>query len=211
METTSNKYITVAYELYTFNDENKPELVEKVPVEHPFQFISGMDVTLDSFESKILELNEGDTFDFTLTGDEAYGSYELERVIELGKEVFSVDGHFDKERVYAGAVLPLINEDGNRFDGLVKEVKDNTVVVDLNHPLAGLSLHFKGKVVTMREATKEEIEGMANMLSGEGCGCEHCGGEDCEHGEHHCHGEGHHCHGGEHKKGEGCCGHHHHE
>ena len=51
MDTTPNKYITVAYELFTDNDGNK-ELIEKAPIEHPFQFISDMGTTLDAFELK---------------------------------------------------------------------------------------------------------------------------------------------------------------
>lgn len=46
MDTTPNKYITVAYELYTDFD-GKRELVEKAPIEHPFQFISDMGTTLE--------------------------------------------------------------------------------------------------------------------------------------------------------------------
>ena len=60
-----NKYISVAYELYTDNEKGIHELVEKAPVEHPFQFISGLGVALDAFESHIAALNEGDNFDFT--------------------------------------------------------------------------------------------------------------------------------------------------
>lgn len=200
MEQTPHKYVTVAYDLFTDNDKGIHEIVEQAPVEHPFQFISGMGITLDSFEQQILGLKEGDDFDFVLKVDDAYGPYMDEHVIELGKDIFSVDGHFDKERVYPGAVLPLVNADGNRFDGLVVEVKDNTVVIDLNHPLAGKDLHFKGKVVTLRDATEDEIEGMVNLMSGEGCGC---GCEDC--GDEHDHEHGHCHHGHDHKEG-GCCG-----
>lgn len=182
MSTTTNKYITVAYELFTAGTEGKDELVEKAPAEHPFQFISGMGTTLDAFEAQIVPLAKGDKFDFTLTVDEAYGDYEQERVIELSKDTFKVDGHFDKERIYPGAVVPLMNADGARFNGLIAEVTDNTVTVDLNHPLAGKALHFVGEVTESREATNEEVQGMLNMLSGEGgcgCGCGHCGG-DCD-------------------------------
>ena len=192
MGKTPHKYVTVAYELFTDNEKGIHELVEKAPKEHPFQFITGMGVTLDSFEEKIAQLAQDDTFDFTLASDDAYGPYEEEHVLELDKSIFSPNGHFDKEQVYPGAVLPLVNADGNRFDGLVLEVKDKTVVIDLNHPLAGKDLHFKGTVVTMRDATDDEIQGMINMMSGEGCGC------GCDHDH-----EGH---------GDGCCGgHHHHE
>lgn len=213
MEQTPHMYVTVAYELFTDNEKGIHELVEKAPVEHPFQFITGMGVALDSFEAQIAALKEGDNFDFVLNVEEAYGPYEEEHVLELDKQVFSVNGHFDKEMVYPGAVLPLVNADGNRFQGIVLEVKDNTVVIDLNHPLAGKNLHFKGQVVTMREATNEEIQGLINMMSGEGCGCgcDDCGGHEeggCCGGHGHGHGEGECCgegHGHHHGDGE-CCG-----
>lgn len=206
---TPNKYVTVAYELYTDNDKGIHELVEKAPIEHPFQFISGLGIALDSFESKILALAEGETFDFVLKVDEAYGPYEQDHVIELPKDTFAINGRFDKDMVYPGAVLPLVNADGMRFQGLVLELKDNTVVIDLNHPLAGKDLHFKGQVVTMRDATNEEIQALINH---EGCNC----GGDCEGGceggcggHHHEHGEGECCGKHEHGKGE-CCGKHEH-
>ena len=206
---TPNKYVTVAYELYTDNDKGIHEVVEKAPIEHPFQFISGLGIALDSFENKILALTEGEAFDFVLKVDEAYGPYEQDHVIELPKETFAINGRFDKDMVYPGAVLPLVNADGMRFQGLVLELKDNTVIIDLNHPLAGKDLHFKGQVVTTRDATNEEIQALINH---EGCNC----GGDCESGceggcggHHHEHGEGECCGKHEHGKGE-CCGKHEH-
>ena len=190
-----HKYVTVAYELFTDNEKGIHELVEKAPVEHPFQFISGMGVALDTFEEEILKLAEGDKFDFVLPN--AYGDYEEERVLELQKEIFTVNGKFDTEMIYPGAVVPLMNADGQRFHALVLEVKDATVIVDLNHPLAGKDLHFKGEVVTMREASNEEIQNFVNAMGG-GCNC----GGDCE-GGCHGHGDGEGCCGGH---GEGCCG-----
>ena len=164
MDTTPNKYITVAYELYTDFD-GKRELVEKAPIEHPFQFISDMGTTLDAFEAQIKPLQKGEKFNFTLSVEEAYGEYEQERV---------------------------------RFNGTITDVKEDTVTVDLNHPLAGKALNFIGEVTENRDATKDEIQGMLNMLSGEGgcgCGCDSCGGgcgDDCD------------CDGHHHEEGCGC-------
>ncbi len=200
MEKTPHKYVTVAYELYADNAEGVHELIEKAPAEHPYQFISGLGVTLDAFEANIAGLEEGSDFDFTLSVDDAYGPYVDEHVLDLDKKTFCVDGRFDKDTIYPGAVLPLVNADGNHFDGLVLDVKENSVRIDLNHPLAGKALHFKGKVVTMRPATDKEIQGMINMMSGEGCGC---GCEDCGDECHHHH---------DHEGDGGCCGghcHHH--
>ena len=195
-----HKYITVAYSLYTDNSEGVHELVEQAPVEHPFQFITELGVALEAFEAKLKDLNAGDEFDFTLSVDEAYGPYEQEHVIELPKSTFMLNGRFQKDVIFEGAVIPLVNADGNRFQGLVLEVKDEVVVIDLNHPLAGKELHFKGSVVTSREATESEVTNLIKLMSGEGgCGCG-CGCDgDCEGG---CDHDG--CGCGDHDHGCGC-------
>lgn len=177
MSNLTRKYITVSYELYAPNSEGAEELVEAAPVEHPMQFISNMGTMLPAFEAQVQNLNEGDTYDFTLSPEEAYGEYEEAHVITLDKAVFSPSGHFDNENVFVGASIPLINEDGNRFQGIVVEITDDKVTVDLNHPLAGRALRFKGQIVTSRPATDEEIDALILRLSGVhgGCGC----GDSC--------------------------------
>ncbi len=195
-----HKYITVAYSLYTDNSEGVHELVEQAPVEHPFQFITELGVALEAFEAKLKDLNAGDEFDFTLSVDEAYGPYEQEHVIELPKSTFMLNGRFQNDVIFEGAVIPLVNADGNRFQGLVLEVKEDVVIIDLNHPLAGKELHFKGSVVTSREATDAEVTALIKMMSGEGgcgCGCGCDGG--CDGG---CDSEG--CGCGDHEHGCGC-------
>lgn len=176
MEKAENKYITVAYKLYTVEDGEK-EFTEEAPAAHPFQFISGLGMTLEAFESQLNTLNPGDKFDFTLTPEEAYGDYNEEHVIDLPKEIFLIDGKFDNEHVVEGAVVPLMTNDGQRINGSVVEVKEDVVVMDMNHPLAGCSLNFVGEVITSREATSAEITEAIQMMSG-GCGgsCGGCGG-----------------------------------
>lgn len=70
-----NKYITVAYKLYSIEDGER-EFTEEATVEHPFQFISGLGLTLDAFEEQIKSLNAGDKFDFTIACTDAYGEYD---------------------------------------------------------------------------------------------------------------------------------------
>ncbi len=191
---TTNKYIAVAYKLYA-SGEKEPQFIEEATDEKPFDFITGFGIALEEFENHIINLNKGEEFDFSLTKDQAYGDYEEERVVDLDRNIFCINGHFDHENVFVDAVLPLQNEDGQRFFGKVLEITEKQVKIDLNHPLAGKNLNFKGHVVETRDATNEEIQYIVNQLSGEGCGCDDCH-NDCGHDHHH---------------GDGCgCGHCHH-
>lgn len=171
-----NKYITVAYELFTTDAEGNCEMMEKAPAEHPFMFISGMGLTLDDFEAQVVNLAKGEKFDFTLTPEQAYGAYVNEAVQQLPKSVFEINGKFDETQIYEGAVVPLMNAEGERFNGTVTEITAETVTVDLNHPLAGMSLNFVGEITENREATAEEVAQMAKAMSGEGCCGGGCGG-----------------------------------
>lgn len=179
-----NKFIRVSYALYdvTKGDNGEEMLIERTTDERPFFFISGMGVTLPAFEEKVVDLAEGEEFDFKLDPEQAYGLHYDERVIDLDKQIFTINGQFDAQHVQVGAVLPLQNEDGNRFLGLVLAISDDKVKIDLNHPLSGKKLNFCGEVLESREATAEEVAHMAKLLSGEaggGCGG-NCG--DCKDG-----------------------------
>lgn len=193
-----NKYITVAYKLYVMQD-GKETMVEEAPVQHPFQFISGLGSTLDRFEKEVSALNKGDQFDFTIPCAEGYGEYMEEGVRTVGKDMFTIDGVFDEEHIYTGSVVPLQDNEGNQFYATVGEITADTVTVDLNHPHAGKDLTFKGEVVEHRDATTAEVEQMINMLGGGGgCGCGSggCGSDECGSGG---------C--GSHEEEEGgCCG-----
>ena len=179
-----NKYITVAYKLYTLEDGEK-ELFEEAKVEHPFQFISGMGTTLEDFENEVVKLVKGDKFNFTIPCDRAYGEYNNEHVVELSKQIFEVNGKFDHEHVKKGSIVPLMTGDGQRVNAIVADIKPDVVVVDFNHPLAGADLIFEGEVVESRPATNEEIQELVKALSGEGCGCGDCGG-GCGCSDHDC-------------------------
>ena len=197
MENKHNMFVAVSYTLYTVDGEKK-EKIEEAPASKPFEFITGFGVTLDEFEKQIAQLDKGADFEFQLSKEQAYGDFEQERVLDLDRSIFQINGHFDHENIFEGAVVPLQNEDGNRFYGRVLEIGADKVKMDLNHPLAGKTLCFSGKVIDKREATNQEIQNLVNFLSGEhscgcGCGCDDCGG-DCDDHHHdggfgcgHCH------------------------
>ena len=146
MKITANKYVAVTYDLNVGEGEER-ELMEKATVEAPLKFIYGTGMMLPAFEKALNGLEVGGTFNFSIEPAEAYGEYNEEHVLDLPKNIFEVDGKFDAEMIKEGNTVPMMDSNGNRMNGSVLEVKDDIVVMDFNHPLAGETLHFSGEVI----------------------------------------------------------------
>lgn len=201
MKISRNKFVVVTYDL-NVGEAGEYELMERATKENPLKFIFGTEMMLKDFEENLNGLETGDKFDFTLSPEQAYGERNEDHVMELPKHIFEVDGKFDSEHIKEGETVPMMSTDGNRMNGSVLEVKDDIVVMDFNHPLAGETLHFRGEVIDVHEPTDEEIIEL-NQLMGGGCGsggCCGCGDDDssCGCGDDSC---------GDHGHGSGdCCG-----
>ena len=191
MKITANKFVAVTYDLNVGEGEER-ELMEKATIEAPLKFIFGTGTMLPAFENALMGLGVGDSFDFSLSSDDAYGEYSQENVLELPKNIFEVEGKFDTEMIKEGNTVPMMDSNGNRLNGSVLEVKDDIVVMDFNHPLAGETLHFAGNIIDVHEATAEEIVAMTQTG---GCGCGDGCGSSCEGG----------CGDGDHKHDDGDC------
>lgn len=187
MEIAENTFVSLSYDLSVGTKEEK-ELMEQATKEQPLQFVYGAGMMLDSFEEKLKGLNPGDKFEFILSPEEAYGQYEEERVLELPKTMFEVDGKFDEENVVEGATLPMRDAEGNQLNGSVLELREDIVLMDFNHPLAGETLYFQGEVVDVRVPSAEELSSVPGKCpkcgadKKETCSCEKegsCGGGNC--------------------------------
>ncbi|MDR1880336.1 MAG: FKBP-type peptidyl-prolyl cis-trans isomerase [Tannerellaceae bacterium] len=173
MKIATNKFVSVTYDL-NVGEGDERELMERATPEAPLNFIFGAEMMLPSFEEKLKGLKVGEKFNFTLSPANAYGEYKEEHVIELPKNIFEVDGKFDSEMVMEGHTLPMVDAEGHQMTGSVLEVKEDVVVMDFNHPLAGETLHFSGDVIDVHNPTVEEV----TELMAPGCGCYSNGCED---------------------------------
>ena len=188
MKISKNKFVSVTYDL-NVGEENERELMESATEENPLNFIYGTGSMLPAFEENIKELETGSEFQFSLSPENAYGEYIEENVAELPKTIFEVNGKFDEEYIKEGITLPMMSSTGERMNGSVLEIKENIVVMDFNHPLAGETLHFSGKVIDVHEPTEEEIAAINQAMGGGGCcgggcNCDDCGDDDCGGGNH---------------------------
>ncbi len=172
LEIGKYKMVTLTYDLRI--DDEKGEMIEQATVENPLQFLYGAGVMLPKFETHLEGLKQDDPFDIKLPKADAYGEVNNDAIVELPVSVFLVNGEFDNELIKVGNTVPMMSSNGQRMNGIVLEVTDETVKMDFNHPLAGEDLFFSGKVVEVREASDDEV---AQILSGGGGGCG-CGSND---------------------------------
>jgi FKBP-type peptidyl-prolyl cis-trans isomerase SlyD len=143
--------VSLTYDLYV--DQNGAEtLVESATQEQPLTFLYGAGQMLPKFEENLSDLSTGETYDFKLSAEDAYGNYDEEAVATLPMEMFQ-----EQEMPEIGSILPLQDNQGHRFQGQVVSIAEDGVVVDLNHPMAGQELHFKGNIINVRPATPEEL------------------------------------------------------
>ncbi|MCF0055573.1 peptidylprolyl isomerase [Dyadobacter sp. CY356] len=157
MKVEKNNVVALIYSLRIPDNDGEMDIVEVVTEEDPMYFIQGISGLPEGFEGKIEGLSAGDTFDFTVAPEEGYGEFDPEAIVELPKAVFQADDIDQEELLEIGNIVPMTNEDGERMHGQVVEVKDDVVVMNFNHPLAGKEMHFEGSILSIRPATDEEI------------------------------------------------------
>ena len=141
----------------TYSLEVDGEFVEKADNENPLTFLAGVGMMIPGFEQQLAGKEAGDTYDITVAPEDAYGTTDPEAIIDLPKSVFAIDGEIQEDMLVEGNVVPLQDQNGTPFQGVILEVGEDTVKVDMNHQLAGKTLHFKGEVLEVRQATKDEI------------------------------------------------------
>ena len=200
MKIAQNTVVEFCYEL-----EVDGQIVDRTTVEKPLDYIQGTGNLLPKLEAHIEGMEPGCKFDVTLSPVDAYGETDPARIIDLPKAAFEVNGELRDDLLVPGNTIPMMNSMGAVIPGVVLEVTEDTVKMDLNHQMAGKTLHFTGEVLTVREATEKEL---TEGLHGEYVhSCGGCGGHGgCGGG---CHGHEGGCHGHDGEcgcEGEGDCG-----
>ncbi len=215
MKISRNTVATISYTV----TETDGKVVGRTEPGHPVEALIGHGFLVKGLELALDGHEKGDEFAITLNPADAYGEINEAMIQTIDRAMF---GDFD---VQVGNVFEADSNHGP-MAVVVKEVKDDKVIVDGNHPLAGKVLNFLIVVDDVREASAEEIAHGHVHHGG------HCPSEEHEHGcccgrhhhhdeegEHHCcgrhhHDEDHECGCGHHhddEEHECCCGHHHDE
>jgi FKBP-type peptidyl-prolyl cis-trans isomerase SlyD len=116
----------------------------------PMVFLCGHGQMIPGFEKALLGAKTGDSHAFDLAPEEAYGPRDEEAIQEMAKDNLPAD-------VNVGDMLAGRTAEGQVVQFVIKEIGDDVITVDLNHPMAGKSLTFAVDVVEVRPATAEEL------------------------------------------------------
>lgn len=172
MQIENNTVAVMAYKI-TLDDKNG-ELIEFADEQHPKPMVFGFNKMIPGFESKLLGHKPGDSFEFDLTADEAFGDYRNELVIDVPKSAFVVEGKLRDDLLFVENEIGMMDSQGNPIRGRIVELHDEHVKMDFNHRLAGKSLFVSGKVEDVRNVTPEDL----NPSGGCGCGSGGCGSHE---------------------------------
>ncbi len=157
MKIKKNTVVSVSYKLYANLPKEERKHIETTDKSHPLTFLFGVGGLIPGFERNLDGLSTGETFDFSLEPEEAYGNIDEGAIVHLPIDIFKVDNVIDFEILKKGNVLPMSDHEGHTMNGKVVSYSEKDVTMDFNHPLAGQDLHFSGEVVDVREASPDEL------------------------------------------------------
>lgn len=107
----------------------------------PLVYVQGEQQILPALEAKLLGMKSDETREITLSPEEGYGPVQSEGFQTVPLDIIPDDARHE------GARLVGQGPHGEPIHAKVTEIKDDSAVVDLNHPLAGETLHFAIKII----------------------------------------------------------------
>lgn len=169
MAIENNQIISIEYEV-----RSGDKVVDSNVGGQLLTFMTGKQQIISGLEEHVSTMSVGEKADVLVPAAKAYGEYSDEALQEVPKEQFA---GIDLEE---GMNLYGQSEDGGTVQVTVKEIKEDSVLIDYNHPLAGQDLMFSVSIAAARAATEEEImtgvpaenaQPSSGGSCGTGCGC----------------------------------------
>ncbi len=121
------------------------EKVDSSEGRKPLEYIHGKGMIIKGLESKMEGLKEGDEREFVIPPEEGYGLIRQDAFKEVPKDKLPLNVD-----VSVGQILQVKTPEGGSLPVSISEIKSNTVIVNLNHPLAGKELHFDVSIVEIK-------------------------------------------------------------
>jgi FKBP-type peptidyl-prolyl cis-trans isomerase SlyD len=172
MAIETNQIVSIEYEV-----RDGDTVVDSNVGGAPLVFMFGKGQIIPGLENGIVDMSIGEKADILVKPADAYGEHNPEASQEVPKDQFA---GIDLE---TGMSLYGQGEDGGTVQVIVKEIGEETVIIDFNHPLAGKELMFTVTLNNVRDASAEEAmtgipaenkqddDGCCSTDTGSSCGC----------------------------------------
>jgi len=140
----------VSFQYLLRNDQQ--EALDSSSPDDPLVYLHGNSDLIPGLERELHGKGPGDEFSVVIESAEGYGDPDPELIQQVNAKEFS------DVTIEPGMQLEGEDDDGNLVAISIDKIEGDQVTVNMNHPLAGETLHFDIKVESVREASNEEIE-----------------------------------------------------
>ena len=145
----TNQHV-VAIDYTLSNDAG--EVIDSSAGAEPLVYLHGASNIIAGLENALTGKAVGDELEVSVEPQDAYGEYSAELITNLGREMFE-----GVDELEVGMQFHASAPDGGMQIVTIRDIDGDQVTIDGNHPLAGQQLNFKVKVVSIREASEEEV------------------------------------------------------
>ncbi len=159
MKVENDTVVEIQYMLEVKEGKTPPELSRVFKA----QFLYGREPVIPALEKAILGLEEGEEVEVTIPPEQAFGHYDEKLVNEIPLSDLK-----NPQLLKEGEIYEEIGSHGHPVRFTVKEIKDDSVLADFNHPAAGKDLVLKARVMSVRAASALDILRAVNFSRGGG-------------------------------------------
>ena len=135
---------------YTLTDDSGDQ-IESSKGKEPLHYLHGAGNIVPGLEAALVGKTAGATVSVTVAPEDGYGVRDERGVLDVPRTQFPEDAPLEM-----GVQFGVKGPDEQMYPVWITAVGDEVVTVDLNHPMAGMQLHFEVEVETVRDATDEE-------------------------------------------------------
>ena len=148
MQIGDQKVVTLHYTL----TDNDGRVIDKSE-DGSFAYLHGASNIIPGLEDALTGKSAGEEMSVSVSPEQAYGVRDESMLQQVPKNMFE-----DASQIAVGTQFHAQGPNGEMLVVTVLEVEDEHVVVDGNHPLAGVELNFDVKIIDVRDASEEEVE-----------------------------------------------------
>lgn len=140
--------VTIHYKL----TDNSGEVIDSSEGAEPLAYLHGAGNIIPGLENALVGKTAGATLQVAVAPEDGYGEIHPQLIETVPREAFE-----GIDTIEPGMAFEAQGSDGQARRIVVKEVSGDEIIIDGNHPLAGVELNFDVEVVSVRDASEEEI------------------------------------------------------